>query len=618
VLDLRVYRAAFLPALVAVFVVAFSLQSRPAPVRTRAVADAFDPARAYGSTRARDSLLELGAAFPDRRPGSGGDRALADRVAGVFRAAGMQVGRTTTAGRTIDGEADLETVEGVRPGLSPRQIVVLAHRDAAASPGLAELSGTAALLELARVFRTRVSEEEGTDEPGRPQLVGRDLRRTLVLVSTSGGSGGAAGARAWARRADPGLVDGVLVLGDIASARARKPWVVPWSNGRAQPPIGFRRTVELAARKEAGEDPGRVRATAQWARRALPFTVSEQGEVARAGLPGVLLQASGELGPAPGAALSRARFTALGRAALRTVTVIDEAGRRGDAEVEPLWQAEPDGVVTLRNVIPGWSVRLLVLCLLAPALLAALDAFFRVRRRRVPTGAWLGWALAAGATVPLAWAWLRVLGITGALPAPRAPVAPAALDLEGGQVAALASVALAMVAGVVIARGLTRGAGRGSPAAGGAGAAAGAIVCTVVLAVWIPNPYAAALLLPAAHLWLFLGAPQTRMRGALGWLALAAGLLAPLLVLLYGMLALDAGPLELARMWLLATAGGHVSPWAAVALGALAGALALLVRVLRARRHVDRETPPPKPQTRGPRTYAGPGSLGGTESALRR
>ena len=76
-------------------------------------------------------------------------------------------------------------------------------------------------------------------------------------------------------------------------------------------------------------------------------------------------------------------FTALGRAALRTVTVIDEAGRgREDSEVRALWQDEPEGVVTLRNVLPTWSVRLLVLCLLAPALLAALDAFFRVRRRR--------------------------------------------------------------------------------------------------------------------------------------------------------------------------------------------------------------------------------------------
>jgi hypothetical protein len=618
-LDLRVYRTAFLPALIAVFVVAFSLQSRPSPVRTRAVADAFDPARAYGSERARDSLLELGAAFPDRRPGSEGDRALADRVAGVMEASGMEVSRSTSTGRTIDGEADIETVEGVRPGLSPRQIVVLAHRDAASSPGLAELSGTAALIELARVFRTKVSRAEGTDDPGRPQLIGRDLRRTLVLVSTSGGSGGAAGAREWARNADPSLIDGVLVLGDIASAKSRKPWVVPWSDGRDQPPIGFVRTVELAARAESAEDPGRQRATAQWARRALPFTVSEQGEIDRAGLPGALLQASGELGPAPGAELSRARFTALGRAALRTVTVIDEAGRgRGDAEVRALWQGEPAGVVTLRNVAPDWSIRLLVLCLLAPALLAALDAFFRVRRRHVATGAWLGWALAAGAIVPLAWAWLRVLGITGALPAPRAPVAPGVLELTGGQIAALASVALAVVAGVVIARALTRGDARESAAAGGAGAAAGAIVCTTTLAVWVANPYAAALLLPAAHLWLFLGMPQTRMRGAVGWAALLAGLVAPALVVVYGMLALDTGPLQLARMWLVATAGGHVSAWAALALGALTGAFALLVRVLRDRRHLARETPAAKPRTRGPRTYAGPGSLGGTESALRR
>ena len=108
------------------------------------MADAFDPARAYGSERARDSLIELGAAFPDRRPGSEGDRALADRAAGVFRASGMRVERSTSTGRTIDGEADIETVQGIRPGLSPRQIVVLAHRDSASSPGLAELSGTAA------------------------------------------------------------------------------------------------------------------------------------------------------------------------------------------------------------------------------------------------------------------------------------------------------------------------------------------------------------------------------------------------------------------------------------------------------------------------------------------
>jgi hypothetical protein len=622
VLDVRVYRAAFLPALLALFVVAFSLEGRPSPVRTRAVADAFDPARAYGNVRARDSLLQLGDAFPERRPGSAGDAALAARVEEVMHAAGFQVQRKTEQGRTVDGETELETVVGVRPGLSNRRIVVIAHRDSLDSPGLADLSGTAALLELARIFRTRApeSEREAT-EPGKPQLIGRDLRRTLVLVSTSGGSGGAAGARAWAREQDAAAIDGVLVLGDMASAEWRKPWVVPWSNGDEQPPLGWRRTVETAVRREVGADPGGVRAIAQWSRRALPLAVTEQGEVNRAGLPAVLLQISGERGPERGARISRERFTQVGRGALRSVIALDEAGRRGTGgETRPLFRGEPEGVVTLRNVLPEWSVRLAVLCLLLPALLAALDAFFRARRRKLRTGAWLAWALAAGVAVPLAWIWLRVLGISGALPAPHGPVAPGDLALETGPAAALASVALPLAGGLLLVRPLTRAARgeRCNPAAGAAGAAAGAIVCGVAFAVWLVNPYAAALLLPAAHLWLFLGAPRTRLRGRVAWLALAAGLLGPLLVLAYEMRALRTGPFELARMWLVATAGGHVSAWSALAVGALAGCVATLVRILRARRRIAAATPAERPRTRGPASYAGPGSLGGTESALRR
>jgi uncharacterized integral membrane protein len=265
-------------------------------------------------------------------------------------------------------------------------------------------------------------------------------------------------------------------------------------------------------------------------------------------------------------------------------------------------------------------VRLLVLCLLLPALLTALDAFFRARRRRLHTGAWVAWTLVAGAAVPLAWAWLRVLGIAGALPAPHGPVAPGALRLDGAQAVALASVALPFAGGILLVRPLMRfgRAARGNPASGAAGAAAGAIGCAVALAVWVVNPYAAALLLPAAHLWLLLGSPQTRLRGPIAWVALAAGLLAPLLVLVYELSALGAGPLELARMWLVAAAGGHVSAFAALALGALAGCLAALVRILVARRRIATAAPAQTRRTRGPAGYAGPGSLGGTESALRR
>ena len=617
-LDARVYRAAFVPALLAVFVVAFSLEGRPRPATTRLAADAFDGARTYGGARVRNSLVELGGTFPQRRPGSTGDAALADRVARTLTAAGFRVSRRQDRGRTVDGTTALETVEGVRPGRSGRRIVVLAHRDALAAPGLAELSGTAALLELARIFRSR---DTAGGVPGQRRLIGRDLRKTLVLVSTSGGSAGAAGARAWAAAQDPTSIDGVLVLGDVASARARRPWVVPWSNGGSHPPLGWQRTVEAAVRAEVGTHPGGTRAPGQWARRALPLTVSEQGEVNRAGLAAVLLQASGERGPAAGAPVSPAILDAFGRSALRAVSALDRAGR-GDAsgETAPAFAGQTSGIVTLRNVLPDWSVRLLVLCFLAPALLAALDAVFRARRRGLATVPWIAWIAAGALPFLCGWAWLRVLGLTGALPAPPSPVLPSALALDTGQAAALATAALGVGLGVLAARAVTRPSapGRASPAAGAAGAVAGAGTAAVALAVWVANPYAAALLVPAAHFWLLPAMPGSRLRGATAWLAVAAGLLAPALVLVYEMTALGVGPPGLARTWLIATAGGHVSPWSALAAGLVCACLAVAVRAVHARRRTAAPAVSERPRTRGPATYYGPGSLGGTESALRR
>src|SRR3954469_19885860 len=81
VLDVRVYRAAFLPALVALFVAAFSLADRPPPATTTQSADAFDGGRAFGSATPppRNSLRELAHTFPARAPASPGDDGLAGR-----------------------------------------------------------------------------------------------------------------------------------------------------------------------------------------------------------------------------------------------------------------------------------------------------------------------------------------------------------------------------------------------------------------------------------------------------------------------------------------------------------------------------------------------------------
>ena len=391
------------------------------------------------------------------------------------------------------------------------------------------------MLELARLFRAR------------------DLRRTLVLVSTSGATLGATGAAAWAKSVDQRAVDAVLVLGDLAGRRTAKPWVVPWSLAAGPAPLGLQRTVEQTLRAEAGP-PGGSRASAQWARRALPFTVSEQGVIAEAGLPAVLIGTSGERGPAADDAVRAARLERFGRAVLRTVTAIDAAPAR------EAFASNPAGIVTMRNVLPDWAVRLLVGTLLLPAFLTALDGFFRVRRRRLTVGPWLIWLMATGLPVLLAWAWVRALGLTGALDVPDAPVLPFQAVERAGALA-LGSVGLVLALGwfgvrpLVLAR--TRP--RGSPAAGSLAGAMGAVLCVLAAVVWAANPYAAALLLPATHLWLFASAPQTRLRGWVGVAALAAGLLPfALLALAYGQaLALD--PLELAWMTLLGAASGHVS-----------------------------------------------------------
>ena len=146
-LDLRIYRAAFVPILLVLAVVAFSLQTRPGPMTSDVAPDAFDAARAFRL------LGDLSQRYPDRAPGSQGDLALAGAVQRTFQAAGFEVSTTDTTAETIDGERTLRTVVAARPGSVDRALVVLAHRDAATAPAKAQLSATAALMEAVRVLK---------------------------------------------------------------------------------------------------------------------------------------------------------------------------------------------------------------------------------------------------------------------------------------------------------------------------------------------------------------------------------------------------------------------------------------------------------------------------------
>jgi hypothetical protein len=99
---------------------------------------------------------------------------------------------------------------------------------------------------------------------------------------------------------------------------------------------------------------------------------------------------------------------------------------------------------------------------------------------------------------------------------------------------------------------------------------------------------------------------------------LLGGLVLPVLAVLVYALVFASGPLGLAWLLMLGVAVGHVSAPTLLVTTGLVAALAAVVRILAVRRRIASAAPPDPIRTRGPVSYAGPGSLGGTESALRR
>jgi hypothetical protein len=593
-IDPRIYRAALIPVLLAFALLAFSLENRPQPMRTPVPPDAFQGDRAFD--RAYEPATGLAARYAERRPGSAADDGLAGEVAAQMRAASFSVRTIVHDGDTIDGRRSLRTVIAERAGTSDERIVVVAHRDAAGRRAEAELSGTAALLELARIF-------------GAP----RQTRRTLTLVSTSGGSGGAAGAARLARDLTGGPVGAVLVLGDLTSRNVRAPLVTPWSNALGATPQRLRATVQEAVRVETGSGSGPPRALSQFARFAMPATFGEQGTLLAHGLPAVLLSIGGDRPPAAGAPISRERLEAFGRAALRTVTVLDAAPV--DHPLSP--GASSRDLLTSRKIVPGWAVRIFTGVLLLTVLVTAFDAFAALLRRRERIAVWLRWTLAGALPFVLTALFALALGATGLIGAPHAPVAPQALP---AQLPALLAVVLVFALGWVWLRPavlrLLRadGADRSEP---GAGIAVVLVTVAAAGVMWLSNPYAAALLIPALHVWLFALAPELRMPRAARQAVVALGAVPVLVVAVALAGSMGLGAVDALWELVLLTAGAHISLASVLLWSVVAGCGASALLVAAHGRAPAGEDDIPI-TVRGPKTYAGPGSLGGTESALRR
>jgi hypothetical protein len=593
VIEPRIYRAAFVPALVALVLTMFSFESRPRPLPQGLAADVL-----FDGRQAAQLAADIAEDQPDRRAGRPGDRATAALVAESFRQRGFRVERQrfSHAGR------DLENVIARRAGRSRSQVVIVAARDAAVvpeAPGSA--ADTAALLQLARVFQ------------------GRAARKTLVLASVDGSTLGEVGTAKLVDELGPeGLIDAVLVVSDLGSRTRHGSFVQAWSNNPRRAGIGLARTVAESIRQELDQPVEGTGVLGQLAHLSFPIGIGSQGVLLEDGFDSVRISGSGDLPPegeGPVDAVDEDRLGTLGRATLRTVTAIDQDGRP---------QHGPESyVLAVSQVLPGWVLALLGGTLLLPVLVASVDAFARARRRQLPVVPWLRWVGAWTAPFLGGFALAELLALTGATPTPPpAPVPPADLPLDGPALAVLGGVAAAMALAFALARLL---AARPDPSLRmpvepGAGVALALALSVAALLLWLVNPYAGLLAAPAAHLWMLavLMRPVPRRRTRIVMIVL--GLVPALLVTLYYLVTLSMDPLEGAWYLLLLVTGHSVglvtTLVACVMLGVLGGTAEIVLRVPD---EAEEERPrEPGPPVYGPGAHAGRGALGGTESALRR
>ena len=587
----RIYRAAFVPALFAVVLVMFSLESRPRPLPQGLAADVL-----FEGEQAAAEARRIASEHPDRGAGTPGDRAVAEEVAEAFAASGFTVER-----QRFDEEGDgLVNVIGRRAGRSRRQVVVIAPRDATGAPDAAgSAADTAALIEIARVFE------------------GRPSRKTLVLASVDGSALGDVGTTRLLDEIDgPDLVDGVLVVSGLGAGSDRAPEIVPWSNDTTRAGIGLQRTVAESLRQELEPPAESASPFGQLARLAFPLGIGGQGVLIADGYDAVRISGDGELSDsAAGEPVDADRLGDLGRATLRTITALDQGPRPAHG---------PRTYVTISGqVMPGWVLAVLAGTLILPVLAASVDALARARRRRAPVRPWLLWIALSLLPFVVGYGLAELLALAGATPdPPPAPVAPSLLPLDGAAIAVLA-----VVVGTVVLTWLglrrflaprTRGLDEAQRA--GAGVAAALALGAAGLALWLIDPFAALVAVPALHLWMLamLIDPPPARRVRIG--LVAGGLVLPLLLAVYQLFVLGLNPLAGAWYLLLLVLGGQVGLAAVVVAALFTATFGTLLAIVRASGDDPGAQPgaPVAPSTRGPLSYAGPGSLGGTDSALRR
>jgi Peptidase family M28 len=520
-IDFRIYRAGFAPALAAVIVLLFALTAPPDPLPGVVAPAEFDEGAAARIAR------QIVDTAPERTPDSQGDAAIAQMVEHRFKQVeGGEVSEQTFTGEFDGDEVDLRNVILTLPGDSASTVVLLAPRDSGSGPGAASsAAATATLLELANELGTQ------------------SRSKTLVFVSTDGSSAGAQGAREFARNyTQLDEVDVAIDIWQPGSADPRQPFLLESSDGSQSPSAQLVQTAERELSDQTQlkqEDQGTF---GELTDLALPSGLGEQAVLIENGLDAIGLSSAGER---PLAAaddqpenLSTSTVGDFGRTALLLAATVDAA-------TSPPEHGPGTYVPLAGNLVPGWTLAVLALALLCPAAVAAGDGLRRGVRAHSGAGWAVGWAASRALPLLAGLVLFYFLSLVGLVASPPFPFDPNLYGVGAGQIVVMVLLAFAIGGSYYAIRGwrvpavLPRSAA--VPALG--------IVATLAVSVaWLANPYLALLLVPTAHVWLTC-APR---RGSLAW-PLVAGAAVVALLPLAAALAHVSGSLELgsAAPWLL-------------------------------------------------------------------
>jgi hypothetical protein len=554
VVDWRLYRLSFLPAVLAVITVMFSLEGPADPLEPAVPPGVFDGGRAAAFAR------QVASSAPDREPGSAGDAEVAELVAGRFGEVRAGTVSEQLFEASVDGDdRELRNILLTLPGDVAETVVVVAARSSSRTGGAVTTgAATGVLVELGDALGVTGHE------------------KTFVLASVPGDGTNALGVTQ--------LVDGlpereaveaVIVISQPAASDPREPYVVASSTGEQSPPVQLRETAALAVDTQVGPPPGDPDAFDELARLAFPSGLGAQAPLIADGTQAVAISSAGEALLSASADdaedVSVETVDGFGRAVQSTVGAVDVAPA-------PLDRGPGAYIGVAGNLVPGWTVALLALALLIPAAVTAIDACARAARRGRPIGAAIAWAAARALPLLGALAVLYGLAVVGVIPRPEFPFDPGLYPVGVRAAISLGLLAIAAVATALLLRRLRIGAGAAPETAP---AALGVVAAAACLVIWIANPYLGLLAVPVAHVWVL-----AARGGGPAWAAITA--VAAVVAALPTVLALasvsDALELGADAPWIytLMVADGQiglgVAASACFVAGALAGSVAAAAR----------------------------------------